>query len=134
MFFLFFFEAILSLLSCVRWLSMCHQLMCSPTERIWEVICLLKTSKTTSNINSTTKKLFIDAELFGKTGDGATIVKCPLTNILFAGKFCCLYNIIYVICIDTIVSHHMSYFLSISGWHEFLALMDIVDSMDHMAN
>ncbi len=47
-------------------------------------------------ITTTTKKLLIDAELFGlfAMGDGATIVKCPLTNILFAGKYCCLDNLI----------------------------------------
>ncbi len=39
-------------------------------------------------IVTTSKKVLIDVGLFGLTamGVGATIVKCPLTNILFAGK------------------------------------------------
>ncbi len=37
-------------------------------------------------ITTTTKKILIDAGLFGLTviGDGATIIMCPLTNVLFA--------------------------------------------------
>ncbi len=40
--------------------------------------------------------LLIDAWLFGliAMGDGATTVECPLTNIIFAGKHCCLDNFI----------------------------------------
>ncbi len=42
------------------------------------------------HMTETTAKLFQDAEFFGLTamGDGATICKYPLTNVLFAGKCC----------------------------------------------
>ncbi len=42
-------------------------------------------------ITTEAKKLLVDTGLFGH---GATIVKCPLTNILFAGKHYCLDNLI----------------------------------------
>ncbi len=47
----------------------------------------------------TTKKLLIDVGFFGLTamGDGATIVKCPRTNILFAGKCCHYLNYVVMI-------------------------------------
>lgn len=50
-------------------------------------------------LTKTTKKLLIDVGFFGLTamGDGATIVKCPLTNILFSGKCCHYLNYVAMI-------------------------------------
>ncbi len=54
----------------------------------WDVGGRLLVKKYKDYIATTSKKVLIDAGLFGLTamGDGATIVKCPLTNILFVGK------------------------------------------------
>mmetsp|Transcript_13595 Transcript_13595/g.28714 ORF Transcript_13595/g.28714 Transcript_13595/m.28714 type:complete len:234 (-) Transcript_13595:83-784(-) len=81
-------------------------------------------------INSTTKKLHIGAELFGLTAmkDGATIVKCPLTNIL-VDMFYYLNNFT-----NSFVINNLSYLFLISRGYEFHALMDVVDSTEHMAN
>ena len=40
-------------------------------------------------MDETTKKLLRDVDIFGLScyGDGATLMKCPLTNVLFSGEF-----------------------------------------------
>ncbi len=47
-----------------------------------------------------TAKLLIDVADFGLTvfGDCATIVKCPLTNILFAGEIFCVMCCLFCCC------------------------------------
>ncbi len=82
-------------------------------------------------INSTTKKLLVDAELCGLTAmrDGSMIVKCDLTNMLFAGKFCYFNNFT-----NSFVINCLPCLFLISGDYEFQALMDVVNSTEHMSN
>ncbi len=40
-------------------------------------------------MGETTKKLLRDVDIFGLScyGEGVTLMKCPLTNVLFSGEF-----------------------------------------------
>mmetsp|Transcript_1214 Transcript_1214/g.2755 ORF Transcript_1214/g.2755 Transcript_1214/m.2755 type:complete len:95 (+) Transcript_1214:1833-2117(+) len=54
-------------------------------------------------MRSTTEKLMIDANLYGLCayGDGATLMRCPLANILFSGLFnVLLYHSLFIFCSD----------------------------------
>ncbi len=80
-----------------------------------------------------TAKLLIDAADFGLTvfGDGATIVKCPLTNILFAGEIFCVTCCLLCCCWQF---HKICFITNVlTGGYEYQVLMDVVDSSKHMA-
>ncbi len=84
-------------------------------------------------ISDVISKLLIDAADFRITvfGDGATIVKCLLTNIGFAGEIFCV--ICLIIC--NFSEFHKIFFiiLLLTGRYGYQVLMDVVNSSKNMA-
>ncbi len=84
-------------------------------------------------MSNVTAKLLIDMADFGLTvfGDGATIVKCLLTNILFAGEIFCVMYLLFCHCHE----FHKIFFITLflTGSYEYQVLMDVMDLSKHMA-